>query len=71
MKTLDVGCGNNKAKGAIGIDFNADTQADVVHDLNSYPYPFEDNEFEKILCNHIIEHIDDVVSFVEKLYRSG
>lgn len=71
MKILDVGCGNNKATGAIGIDANPHTQADVIHDLNRYPYPFSENEFHRILCRHIIEHLDDVVAFMEELHRIG
>lgn len=70
-KILDVGCGMNKMEGAIGIDINPNTQADVVHDLNKFPYPFPDSEFDSIICNHIIEHIDDVVPFMEELYRIG
>ena len=31
---LDVGCGRKKQPGAIGIDFNANTDADVIHNLN-------------------------------------
>ncbi len=69
MKILDVGCGNNKTPGAIGIDANPDTQADVIHDLNRYPYPFPASEFDLIYCRHIIEHLDDVVAFIEELYR--
>ena len=32
-KILDVGCGQNKYPGAIGIDSNPRTSADVIHDL--------------------------------------
>ena len=39
--TLDVGCGNNKIPGAVGIDLVAGTQADIVHDLNTTPWPLE------------------------------
>lgn len=29
-KILDIGCGNNKIRGAIGLDIGKDTQADIV-----------------------------------------
>jgi len=45
MKILDVGCGNAKTAHAIGIDSNPTTQADVIHDLNVYPWPIESNSF--------------------------
>jgi len=70
-KILDVGCGINKMEGAIGIDINPNTQADVVHDLNKFPYPFPDSEFDSIICTHIVEHIDDIVSFMEEIHRIG
>jgi len=69
MKILDVGCGNAKTPGAIGIDFNARTAADIVCDLNHYPWPLPDNAFDRMVCNHIVEHAADFVRFVEELYR--
>ncbi len=69
MKILDVGCGANKYEGAIGVDKNPLTNADVIHDLGVFPYPFEDNEFDLCVSNHVIEHVPDVISFVEELHR--
>ncbi|MCL5263617.1 MAG: methyltransferase domain-containing protein [Chloroflexi bacterium] len=69
MRILDVGCGNNKVKGAIGVDISPNTQADVIHDLDSFPYPFRDDEFDVIYCNHIVEHVADVVRFMDEIYR--
>lgn len=31
--------------------------ADVVHDLNSVPLPFEDNSFDAIHAYHVLEHV--------------
>lgn len=69
LKVLDVGCGKNKVEGAIGLDYNPKTAADVIHDLGVFPYPFEDNEFDRIVTRHVIEHVPDVVGFVEELHR--
>ncbi|PJZ61808.1 class I SAM-dependent methyltransferase [Leptospira adleri] len=66
---LDVGCGNKKRAGAIGIDFNSRTQADVIHDLNSFPYPFEDSYFNEIYIDNCLEHLDDVMKVMEEIYR--
>ena len=68
-KILDVGCGQNKFPGAIGIDANRLSHADVIHDLGSLPYPFRDNEFDEIVCRHVIEHVPDVMGFVSELHR--
>ena len=68
---LDVGCGRNKRTGAIGIDRVQDSDADVIYDLNCYPYPFASSSFDRIICSHIIEHIADTLSFVNELHRLG
>jgi len=66
---LDLGCGNRKMKGAVGIDINPDTEADVIHDLNQYPYPFEDSTFDEIYADNVIEHLDNVLKVMEELHR--
>lgn len=71
MPILDIGCGKNKANGAIGIDFNPDSQADIIHNLNIFPWPLEDNTFDVILCHNILEHIDDVPKTMEEIWRIG
>ena len=68
-KILDLGCGNQKREGAIGIDINPDTNADIIHDLNTYPYPFEGSTFEIIYADNVIEHLDNVVNVMEELHR--
>ncbi|MFN2453226.1 MAG: methyltransferase domain-containing protein [Pyrinomonadaceae bacterium] len=68
-KILDVGCGRNKHPGAVGMDINPATDADVIHDLGIVPYPFPDDEFDEVVSNHVIEHVPDPMMFVAELYR--
>ena len=68
-KILDVGCGVNKYEGAIGLDYNSLTDADVIHDLGQFPYPFEDDEFDLIVSYHVFEHVPDVMALMTELYR--
>ncbi len=68
-KVLDVGCGRNKQPGAIGLDSNPRTDADVIHDLGVIPYPFPDDEFDEVISRHVIEHVPDVMAFVSELHR--
>lgn len=70
-KILDLGCGNRKKEGAIGIDINPKTNADVIHDLNKFPYPFEASTFDEIYADNVIEHLDDVIKVMEELHRIG
>lgn len=67
--TLDVGCGNNKIHGAVGIDVRANTQADMVHDLNVTPWPLEGNKFEFIRLWSVLEHLRDVVAAMNEVHR--
>ena len=66
---LDVGCGRNKYPGAIGIDRNRDTAADVICDLDRVPYPFASDRFDQIRVIHVIEHVADVIATMEELHR--
>jgi SAM-dependent methyltransferase len=68
-RILDVGCGRAKYPGAIGLDVNPLTDADVIADLNRLPWPFPDSTFDRILCRHIVEHVTDLVRFVEEIHR--
>ena len=43
-KVLDLGCGLRKTPGSVGCDMISLPSVDVVHDLNSFPYPFPDEE---------------------------
>lgn len=57
-KILDIGCGNHKIKGAVGLDAVKIEGVDVVHDLNKIPYPFKNDSFDVIHANQILEHLE-------------
>ena len=68
-KILDVGCGKHKYPGAIGLDKNPKTNADVIHDLGDFPYPFPDDEFDEVVAFHVVEHVPDPMAFTAELHR--
>lgn len=57
MKILDIGCGNNKYPGSIGMDIAKLPCVDVLHNFDSFPYPFEDGSFNMIVMQHVLEHV--------------
>ncbi len=68
-RVLDVGCGLNKRPGAIGIDRNPRTAADILVDLDHFPWPFRDSSFDELYAIHVIEHVADVVRAIEEFHR--
>ena len=73
MKRLNLGCGNVKLDGYTNVDRNPDTSPDVVADLEKFPWPFKDNEFDHIVAKDILEHLgdtsDDFIKVMKELYR--
>lgn len=68
-RVLDVGCGIQKFPGSIGIDRNPASHADVMCDLDSFPYPFRDGCFDAVRAVHVIEHVSDVIRAMEEFHR--
>ncbi|MFC1508565.1 methyltransferase domain-containing protein [Candidatus Omnitrophota bacterium] len=69
MRILDLGCGNNKFPDSVGVDLSIDSKADVVCDLNRYPFPFKDSSFDKIISKQVFEHLDDVEKLMKEIHR--
>ncbi len=69
QKILHLGCGPKKIPGAVGIDINNNIGADVVHDLNKFPYPFKNNQFDKVIAENIMEHLENIPKVMEELHR--
>jgi hypothetical protein len=79
---LDLGCGQNKREGFIGVDKFAAEGVDVVHDLCSCStdsftgrkhanFPWPDNSVGEVHCSHFFEHIPALVRplFMDELWR--
>lgn len=66
---LNLGCGDKKIGGYIGVDHIKTAAADVVHDLNITPYPFDDGSVEEIVADNVLEHLNDVIAVMEEWHR--
>jgi SAM-dependent methyltransferase len=69
MRILDVGCGQNKTEGATGIDQRELPGVDIVHDVNVLPWPLPGNSFDRIVCSHVIEHLNDIPAVMGEIHR--
>lgn len=70
---LNLGCGFNKPDGFVHVDMFEECQPDVVHNLETFPYPFEESSVDEILLNHSLEHIGQQSSvflkIMQEIYR--
>jgi len=71
VKKLNLGCGSKIIDGYLNVDRSA--PADLVHDLESFPWPWPDNSIEEIRLVHVLEHLGkDTATFknlVQEIYR--
>ncbi|MFC1884327.1 methyltransferase domain-containing protein [Thermodesulfobacteriota bacterium] len=63
------GCGKHKKEGYVNVDIVQLPTVDVVHNMNVFPYPFEDNSADEILLIHILEHLPDTIKVMEEVWR--
>lgn len=72
---LDIGCGDHKQQneGWIGMDHLPFAGVDVVHDIEVYPWPFDNETFTLLSSSHVIEHIDPrnkgMLKFMDEAWR--
>ncbi len=70
---LDIGCGENKEKGWIGIDIRPLPGVDFVHDIENLPLPFKDETFTLLSASHVLEHINPhkfgFIKFMDECWR--
>lgn len=68
---LNLGCGQTKLPGYIGVDNYDSPTADVVFDLDDpmKPWPWEDNSVKYINLTHVLEHMYFPIHVMNEAYR--
>jgi SAM-dependent methyltransferase len=66
---LDLGCGNCKKEGTLGIDIEPLDSVDYLLNLEQEPLPFPDKSVEYIHSSHFFEHIENHVSLFQEISR--
>lgn len=68
-KRLNLGCGQFKKAGYLNVDWDPRAEPDLLWDLSKIPYPFEDNSFERIEMDHVLEHLSSPFDVMREIHR--
>jgi len=72
---LNLGSGIDYKDSWFNVDLSEENQlgtqihSDCSHDLDEFPYPFEDNTFDEILLNQVLEHLENPPKVIKELIR--
>jgi len=71
---LDLACGQTKKEGFIGVDYKDLSEKYKPGEfkqvnLEEYPWAIESDSVYEIFCSHYVEHVTDLKSFMEEIYR--
>jgi len=71
QRRLNVGAGSKPHEGFETMDISPVFSPDFQHDLLSFPWPFADETFDELLCEHVLEHVESGhrVAVMNEMYR--
>lgn len=72
-RKLNMGCGFKKLDDHWNVDISSRCNPDEVLDLEQFPWPYEDNFFERIHADNILEHLGQdpkvFTKVMQEMYR--
>lgn len=70
---LNLGCGFRRLEGFMNVDRFPDCRPDVIHDLESVPWPWDADTVDEVVMSHVLEHLgadrDVFFGVLRELYR--
>lgn len=71
---LHLGCGRMYRESTIkekwvNLDKLRTMKADVHHDLDKYPYPFDSDTFDYVYSQGLLEHLTEPIQHLEEIWR--
>ena len=70
---LNLGCGSKIYDDYVNVDKFDLYDIDIQHDLEKFPYPFDDNSVEEIILSHVLEHVGQdpnvFITILKEIYR--
>jgi ubiquinone/menaquinone biosynthesis C-methylase UbiE len=67
--SLDVACGDRKMDGYIGIDKEAIPGVDIVHDIETFPWPLDDNSCDRVVLSYVLQRIPNTIGVMTEVHR--
>ena len=68
---LNLGCGGHRMDGYVNVDKYGNP--DILHDLETFPWPWEGNSVQEVQLNHVLEHLGESAAvyfgIIKELYR--
>jgi len=64
---VNLGCGTDHISGFINVDLQE--PADILHNLDVGPYPFDDETVRLVRAHHVLEHLISPSLFFEQCHR--
>jgi SAM-dependent methyltransferase len=73
VQRLHLGCGHAIKAGWVNLDSARLPGVDVVHDVEQFPWPFEDESFDHIAAFQLLEHVEyiPVLREAHRILRAG
>lgn len=65
---LHFGCGRDIKEGFVNVDHRPLEGVDVVMDIEE-DWPWEESSVDHIVCNHLLEHLEDLIGFMDKAHK--
>lgn len=66
---LDLACGQTPREGFTGVDLVDGPGVAYLFDLTQRPWPWRDSTVAEVYCSHFVEHLVDLVGFVDEVWR--
>lgn len=70
---LNIGCGFNKLDDYLNVDQFPECEPDLLWNLETTPWPFDDNTVDELVAHHVLEHLGQETkvffAILKELYR--
>lgn len=67
---LNLGAGDQRFEGFVNIDYDKNANPDYCFNMETDPWPFEDNSVDQVIAHHVLEHMGEgYFHCLQELYR--